>query len=50
LGRGEGYYDRFLKGLNPKVTTVGFAFDFQIVESLSFQEEHDVPVSCVLTN
>lgn len=50
LGRGEGYYDRFLSGLNPDVTTVGLAFDFQIIDSLTFQEGHDVPVSCVLTN
>lgn len=50
LGRGGGYYDRFLGSLPPTVKTVGLAFDFQIVDSLSFQEEHDVSVSCVLTN
>jgi 5-formyltetrahydrofolate cyclo-ligase len=50
LGRGEGYYDRFLRGLSSDVTTVGLAFDFQMIESLPFQEGHDVPVSCVLTN
>jgi 5-formyltetrahydrofolate cyclo-ligase len=50
LGRGGGYYDRFLELLSPDTTTVGLAFDFQIVDSLSFQESHDIPVSCVLTN
>jgi 5-formyltetrahydrofolate cyclo-ligase len=50
LGRGGGYYDKFLKSLLLSIPTVGLAFDFQIVESLSFQEEHDVKVSCVLTN
>lgn len=50
LGRGGGYYDRFLRSLPAHIPTVGLAFDFQIVESLSFQEEHDVKVSCVLTN
>lgn len=50
LGRGGGYYDRFLSGLPPRVKTIGLAFDFQIVDSISFLEEHDVSVSCVLTN
>ena len=50
LGRGGGYYDRFLRSLPPRALTVGLAFDFQIVDSLSSQEKHDVPVSRVLTN
>ncbi|MCK4882744.1 MAG: 5-formyltetrahydrofolate cyclo-ligase, partial [Candidatus Omnitrophica bacterium] len=50
LGRGGGYYDRFLAALSSEVLTVGLAFDFQMVDSLSSQETHDVPVSCVLTN
>jgi len=50
LGRGGGYYDRFLNGLPAKTPKIGLAFDFQMVDSLSAQEEHDVPVSCVLTN
>jgi 5-formyltetrahydrofolate cyclo-ligase len=50
LGRGGGYYDRFLGSLPQNIFTVGLAFDFQIVDSLSFKENHDVPVSCVLTN
>jgi len=50
LGRGGGYYDRFLASLPSDVPTVGLAFDFQIVDTLPPQEKHDVPVSCVLTN
>ena len=49
LGRGKGFYDRFLKGLPPDVFSVGLAFDFQIVDCLPPQE-HDVPVSCVISN
>ncbi len=50
LGRGGGYYDRFLESLPSSTLTVGLAFDFQMIDSLSFQEKHDVPVSGVLTN
>ena len=50
LGRGGGFYDRFLDALPQSTSTVGLAFDFQIVDSLSFQEEHDVSVSFVLAN
>ena len=50
LGRGGGYYDRFLASLPAHIPTVGLAFDFQIVEPLPFQEDHDVKVSCILTN
>lgn len=50
LGRGQGYYDRFLRGLSSQTPTIGLAFDFQIVEHLPPQEEHDVPVSCVLVS
>lgn len=49
LGRGGGYYDRFLKDSPANISTVGLAFDFQIVENLP-TDEHDVPVSHVLTN
>jgi len=41
LGRGAGYYDRFLSSLPKSVTTVGLAFDFQLTTSLPTQA-HDV--------
>ena len=50
LGRGGGYYDRFLKSLPSLTPTIGLAFDFQIVDHLPQQKEHDIPVSKVLVN
>lgn len=49
LGRGAGYYDRFLASLPKDVPTVGLAFDFQIVDVLPHQD-HDMPVSRVIHN
>jgi 5-formyltetrahydrofolate cyclo-ligase len=34
LGRGKGYYDRFLNKIPPSTATIGLAFDFQILPSL----------------
>ncbi len=31
LGRGKGYYDRFLRKLPEKASSIGLAFDFQIL-------------------
>ncbi|MCD6539298.1 MAG: 5-formyltetrahydrofolate cyclo-ligase [Candidatus Omnitrophica bacterium] len=36
LGRGKGYYDRFLKNLLPKTLKIGVAFSEQIFERLPF--------------
>ena len=47
LGRGAGYYDRFLFALPSSTAKIGVAFDFQIVDRLPV-EEHDVPLSCVI--
>lgn len=49
LGRGVGYYDRFLKNLPGRTATFGLAFDFQIVDRLP-NHSHDIPVSRVITN
>jgi len=50
LGRGKGYYDRFLANEElSSATTIGLAFRFQIVDSLSF-DPHDKPVFRVLTD
>ena len=43
LGRGHGYYDRFLCAVPNKTRTVGLAFDCQVVEHLP-QDSHDIPV------
>ena len=47
LGRGVGYYDRFLSTLPKTVITVGLAFDFQLTESLP-TEAHDVRLQQII--
>jgi 5-formyltetrahydrofolate cyclo-ligase len=47
LGRGKGYYDRFLKGLAKDTVSLGLAFDFQILPSIP-AAAHDVSVSKVI--
>ena len=50
LGRGKGYYDRFLS--RPDLTstkTIGIAYSFQITDPLP-QDPHDRPVHRVLTD
>ncbi len=44
LGRGGGYYDRFLASTAEDIFTVGVCFDFQLRASLPC-DKHDVPVS-----
>ena len=50
LGRGKGYYDRFLanRDLSP-AKTIGLAFHFQVTDSLP-PDPHDRPVSRVITD
>ena len=48
LGRGHGYYDRFLSGLPESTKTIGLAFDFQVVERLP-KDSHDIPVWKTIT-
>jgi len=48
LGRGMGYYDRFLSRLPKHVPTIGLAFDFQMVRDFPPLEPHDFSVSKVL--
>ena len=47
LGRGRGYYDRFLIKY-PDVKTIGICFDFQLLESIP-TESHDRVVDEVIT-
>lgn len=47
LGRGRGYYDRFLIKY-PDVRTIGICFDFQFLESIP-TEPHDRVVDEVIT-
>jgi 5-formyltetrahydrofolate cyclo-ligase len=48
LGRGYGFYDRFLSVIPRKVPLIGLAFDFQIVKPLPV-EEHDIPMDVIIT-
>jgi 5-formyltetrahydrofolate cyclo-ligase len=47
LGRGKGYYDRYLAEV-PEAVTVGLCFDFQVIEQVP-AGPHDRPVSWLLT-
>ena len=48
LGRGCGYFDRFLAKLAERdIPTCGIAFKFQMIEKLPMLS-HDIPVSMVL--
>lgn len=49
LGRGKGYYDRFLKKLPKETVSVGLAFDFQILPHLP-TTPHDVSVDKIISN
>ena len=49
LGRGGGFYDRFLGQLSPKAATIGVCFDWQIVDSIPC-DQLDVPVKAVITD
>lgn len=49
LGKGRGFYDRFLKDLPHRVKRIGLAYDLQIIQDLPVAP-HDVPVDTVITN
>lgn len=48
LGRGLGYYDRFLSSLSPDICKIGLAFKFQVFKHLSCRLPHDVRVDKIL--
>ncbi|MGD9014530.1 MAG: 5-formyltetrahydrofolate cyclo-ligase [Candidatus Omnitrophota bacterium] len=48
LGRGKGYYDRFLKKISHYTYSIGLAFDFQILPSLPVGQD-DMPVDKILS-
>lgn len=49
LGRGKGYYDRFLKKLPEKTPAFGLAFDFQILPVIPATAT-DIKLSKILSN
>jgi len=48
IGRGYGFYDRFLCVVPKEATLIGLAFDFQVVDSVPV-EEHDIPMDVIIT-
>ncbi|MBP9732749.1 MAG: 5-formyltetrahydrofolate cyclo-ligase [Candidatus Omnitrophica bacterium] len=48
LGRGKGYYDRFIAALNPRASRIALAFAFQCVDRVP-REAHDQKVTRVLS-
>lgn len=48
LGRGRGFYDRFLARLRPQVPRIGVAFPCQLAERLP-RDAHDIPMSHLAT-
>jgi 5-formyltetrahydrofolate cyclo-ligase len=48
LGRGGGYFDRFLSRLPSRARRVGLAFEFQLMKELPV-ESHDLPAHAVVT-
>lgn len=49
LGRGLGFYDRFLSLLSSRIPTAGLAFSFQIISRVPV-ERHDKPLTFLLTD
>ena len=49
LGRGGGFYDRFLSTLRGRTTTIGLVFDQQIAAIVPV-DPHDVSVDLVVTD
>ena len=49
LGRGGGYYDRFLRTVKGRALIIGCAFDCQISETPLPKDEHDVDMDAVVT-
>ncbi len=48
LGRGAGFYDRFLSKLSERIPKIALAFSFQVLQQIP-QENHDQRVDIVLT-
>ncbi|MEM7229856.1 MAG: 5-formyltetrahydrofolate cyclo-ligase [Planctomycetota bacterium] len=49
LGRGGGFYDRFLTRIRRNCTTIGIAFDVQIIDAVP-NDDWDMSVDAVVTD
>jgi 5-formyltetrahydrofolate cyclo-ligase len=48
LGRGKGWYDRLLAGLDARVPRIALAYEFQLLEEVPV-ERGDLPVHTIVT-
>lgn len=48
LGRGGGYYDRFLSQLEPKTLSIALSFEMQILNKIPIDIQ-DIPVDYIIT-
>ena len=48
IGQGKGYYDRFLRSLDPRTPLIGLAFECQVFPAVPV-EQHDMRVTMVVT-
>ncbi|MCR4940527.1 MAG: 5-formyltetrahydrofolate cyclo-ligase [Treponemataceae bacterium] len=48
LGKGKGYYDRYISLIPDKTILAGYAFNFQLSEEIPC-EDHDKKVCCIIT-
>ena len=51
-GYGKGFYDRYLSSFTKRdtVMAVGVGYDFQLLSSMTFEDEYDVPLDGVITD
>lgn len=47
MGKGKGYYDRFLSALPHHIYRLGICFDYQIRENIP-HDEYDIPMDAVI--
>jgi 5-formyltetrahydrofolate cyclo-ligase len=47
LGRGKGYYDRFLSQLTSKTKKIGLCFPWQLVDVVP-TDKNDISMDCVI--
>ena len=50
VGRGKGFYDRFLPQKDLRAVTVALCFDEQVLADFIPAEPHDVPVKIIVTD
>lgn len=50
VGRGKGFYDRFLPQKELHAVTVALCFDEQVLTDFIPAEQHDVPVKIIITD